>query len=162
MELRRHFDPKIIFVGLYLILFAVYVIIGLQPVSASKYEISARLEIPAIGLVSDVTELSLNNNELIAPDTIAGSYSQADNKTLLIGHSTTVFYNLSNLRLSEAIQYNGHDYKVAAIDMLPKEKISMRDLLSGANKDTIVLMTCAGTLFGDGDASHRLIITAVR
>lgn len=38
----------------------------------------------------------------------------------------------------------------------------MSTLLTPTSQDTIILMTCAGTDLGNGDASHRLIITAVR
>ena len=79
---------------------------------------------------------------------------------MLIGHSTTVFSNLNQIELGASIEYNGQAYRVIAIDMMPKDEISMQKLLAGAEHDTIVVMTCAGELFDNGDATHRLIITA--
>ena len=161
MELKKHLNLKKVFVGLYVLAFAVYIIIGLQPAEAVNYEIATELKIPAIGLVSDVTELAIENGELNTPDTIVGSYSRSHNKTLLIGHSTTVFENLKNVELNQEITYNDNTYRVVAIDKMQKSDINMTKLLMGANKDTIVIMTCAGELLDGGDATHRLIITAI-
>lgn len=162
MELKRHFDLRYIFVGLYVLLFVAYIIVGLQPAEAvANYQISANLSIPAIGLKSDVTELSLHDNNLDTPDTIVGSYSRADNKTLLIGHSTTVFEHLDDVHLGDIIEYNETSYTVISYKIQAKSDISMARLLKSADKDTIVLMTCAGELLDNGDATHRLIITAV-
>ena len=38
----------------------------------------------------------------------------------------------------------------------------MNKILEASDKDTVVLMTCAGKDLGNGDASHRLIVTAIR
>ena len=160
MELKRRLDPRIVFIGLYVLAFLVYIIIGLNTVAAVQYEVSGQLTIPSIDLYSDVTNLEYNGQKLETPDTIVGSYSQAKNKTLLIGHSTTVFSNLNQIELGASIEYNGQAYRVIAIDMMPKDEISMQKLLTGAEHDTIVVMTCAGELFDNGDATHRLIITA--
>ena len=162
MELKRRFNVRKLFVGMYVLAFAVYLIIGLQPAEAANYVIASTLSIPDIGLNTDVAELYLTENGLETPDTIAGSYTKAENKTLLIGHSTTVFKNLDQVDLNDVIDYGGQAYKVVAIDMIPKVDIEMNELLATANRDTIVLMTCAGELLDGGDATHRLIITAVR
>ena len=162
MELKRHFDLRYIFVGLYVLLFVTYIIVGLQPAeAAANYEISANLSIPAIGLRSDVTELTLRDGNLDTPDTIVGSYSRADNKTLLIGHSTTIFERLNEIRLGDTIEYDNASYTVISYKIQAKPDISMAHLLKRADEDTIVLMTCAGELLENGDATHRLIITAV-
>ena len=42
------------------------------------------------------------------------------------------------------------------------EKIDMDKLLKTSRQDTVVIMTCAGKLLDGGDATHRLIITAIR
>ena len=83
-----------------------------------------------------------------------------ENKTLLIGHSTTVFSELNRVQLKDKIIYDGRDYLVNKIETWKKELINMGRLLKAEEKDTIVLMTCAGELLGEGDATHRLIITA--
>ncbi|MBQ3320995.1 sortase [Candidatus Saccharibacteria bacterium] len=161
MELKRKLSPKTVFVGLYFLFFAVYLIIGLRPAEAVQYEISSKLTIPSIGLVSGVTTLELRDGKLDTPDTIVGSFSNAENKTFLIGHSTTVFKELHKVKLNEILKYNDKSYRVTSIDMLEKAKISMSEILSSTEKDTIIIMTCAGELLDGGDATHRLLIKAV-
>ncbi len=160
MELKKRLSPKVIFVGIYAVAFVAYLIYGLQPAEAAEYEIATDLSVPAIGLTSGVTELKLNNHELDTPDTIVGSFSRAENKTLLIGHSSTALNGLEAIKLKDEIIYNDKVYKVDSIQRLLKEHINMDELLKGSNKDTIVIMTCAGTDLGEGDATHRLIVTA--
>lgn len=161
MELKKRLNARAVLIGLYAVVFVVYVIVGLKPAEAVQvYEISAELNIPSIDLVSDVTTLQLENRELKTPDTIVGSFSRAENKTLLIGHSSTVFKDLNKVAFGEKINFDNHIYVVQKIETLEKSEISMSELLKKADKDTLVLMTCAGTNLGNGDATHRLIITA--
>ena len=162
MELKQHLDARWIFVGLYLLAFVIYLVIGLQPADATSYEVSAKLLIPQIGLDTAVTDLTLDEGQLNTPEMIVGSYSKAKNKTLLIGHSSTVFQDLDQIDLGDLINYDGKDYKVKRIDLMRKSQIDMSELLAPAEKDTIVIMTCAGELFQNGDATHRLILTAVK
>ena len=163
MELRRHFDWKALFIGLYVLAFAVYIVVGLQPAEAAEhYNVTGSLSIPSINLDTDVTTLTLEGQHLNTPDTIAGSYSESEHKTLLIGHSTTVFTDLHRINLREQIYYNGDSYEVTAIDMTRKARIDMGELLSSTDRDTLVIMTCAGELLTGGDATHRLIVTAVK
>lgn len=161
MELKRRLDPKKVFVGLYMLAFLAYIIVGLQPAEATNYVVSAELRIPDIGLDADVAKLELNGHKLDTPDSIVGSYSRAENNTLLIGHVKTVFKDLGQVQLGSAINYKGEIYKVGAIDMVPKDEISMNKILAPTEKNTIVIMTCAGEIFDNGDATHRLMITAV-
>ena len=162
MELKRRLDPKVIFIGLYVVFMIFYIAISLKPADATNYIVSGKIDIPGIGLESDVTKLELTGGKLESPDTIVGSYSSSPNKTLLIGHSTTVFQDLYKLNLGEYVFYNDTSYKITAIEVKAKADIHMvGDVLAAADKDTIVLMTCAGELFDNGDATHRLIITAV-
>ena len=96
MELKKRLNPKYVFVGLYALFFVAYIIVGLQPAEAAEsYEISTNLNISSINLSSDVTNLKLENHKLETPDKIVGSFSRAENKTLLIGHSG---YGVSKLR----------------------------------------------------------------
>ena len=161
MELKRKLSPKTVFIGLYFLFFAVYLIVGLRPAEAVQYEISSKLTIPSIGLVSGVTTLELRDGKLDTPDTIVGIFSNAENKTFLIGHSTTVFKELHKVKLNEILKYDDKSYRVTSIDMLEKAKISMSEILSSTEKDTIIIMTCAGELLDGGDATHRLLIKAV-
>lgn len=162
MELKKHLDLRYVFVGFYVLLFAIYVAIGLRPVDAIDYEISANLSIPSIGLESDVTRLALQDGKLNTPDTIVGSYSRTEHTTMLIGHSTTVFQHLDSVRLGDEIKYDYDSYYVTDVRVEAKGDISMASLLRSNSMDTLVLMTCAGELLDNGDATHRLIITAVK
>ena len=160
MEIRSRFDFRRLVVLLYVVCFVAYLIIGLSPAEATNYEIHSKIKIPVIGLESDVAKLSLENHSLKTPDTIVGSYSRANNKTLLIGHSSTIFGNLSKLKIGDSIIYDDKNYSVTSIEIEEKENIIMRALLRASDVDTLKLMTCAGTNLGDGDATHRLIVTA--
>ena len=153
-------DFRTIFVGIYLILFGAYLVIGAEPARANHYEISATLSAPSINLNSAVTTLSLNNGHLDTPDYIAGSFQNSANKTLIIGHSTTVFQNLDAIQAGDAIIYNDTVFRVASTSIVAKSDINMKKLLQGSSTETIVLMTCAGTDLGHGDATHRLLVTA--
>ncbi|MBR3254274.1 sortase [Candidatus Saccharibacteria bacterium] len=162
MEIRARLDFRKIVILLYAVCFVVYLIFGLTPTSAGAtyYEISGNLEIPAIDLNSDVTTLNIEDHQLKTPRTIVGSYSQSENKTLLIGHSSTVFSKLDQIWVGDIVNYNGYSYLVKDIIIDKKENISMRELLRAAETDTLIIMTCAGNDLEDGDATHRLIITA--
>jgi len=163
VELKKQLNPKYIFVGLYILFFAVYIIMGLQPAEAvESYNVSAHLDIPSIGLSSAVTKLKLENHQLKTPETIVGSFSRAENKTLLIGHSSTVFQNLNQAHTGDEIVYNDAIYKIYSTKIVEKSEVNMNELLKAAQEDTLVIMTCAGTELGDGDATHRLIVTAIR
>ena len=160
MELKRHLDTRFWLVGAYFVALVIYLIVGLHPAGARDYNIVSSLYIPSIALDSDVTSLSLNDNKLDTPDSIVGSFSNAENKTLLIGHSTTVFENLHNIDIGAEIFYNNEVYRVDKIETVLKSNVNMNKILSSTQAKTIKIMTCAGELYGDGDASHRLIITA--
>ena len=104
--------------------------------------------------------LQLTNEGLKTPSSIVGSYSKFNNKTLLIGHSTTVFDSLDKVKIGDNVEYSDNNYKVKKIEYLEKAEINMNELLKEDKKDTIVIMTCAGELLENGDATERLIITA--
>lgn len=162
MELGRRFDLRIlwwVFCGL---LALIYIAVGLNPAEATEYLISDKLKIPAIDLEADVAPLTLNNHKLDTPDTIVGSYSRASNKTLLIGHSTSVFHDLNRVKLGDNFEYDEKTYAIVDIETLPKTEIKMDQILAEANTDTVIIMTCAGELLDGGDATHRLIVTATR
>ncbi len=160
MELkRRRFDIRKIVTVLYVVAFLAYLIVGLQPAEAVQYDVSSRIEIPSIGLSSDVTRMRLVEHKLATPDTIVGSYTQAYHKTLLVGHASTVFSDLNLVEVGEKIYYGGKEYVVNKIEFYRKEDVEMDKVLMGADNDTIIVMTCAGKLYGT-DASHRLLVTA--
>lgn len=162
MELKRRFDFRKIVTTLYIGAFLVYLAAGLIPAEAKHYEISGRLSIPAIGLNSDVTTLELVDHKLETPDTIVGSYNKYSSKTFLIGHSSTVFKNLKYAKVGGLVYYNNAEYEIIKMETLLKTDVNMNALLSPTLNDTIVIMTCAGESVGEKDATHRLIVTALK
>lgn len=160
MELKRRLDLRICLTVIYVLVAAVYLFVGLQPANAEGYEISSRVVIPEAGLSADVTRLELANNALPTPDFIAGSFSRAKNKTLLIGHSTTAFSELWRADIGDEIIYDGRKYEVKLIEVYEKSGVNMNEILEPEDVDTVVLMTCEGELLPGGDATHRLVVTA--
>ena len=162
MELkRRRFDFRKIVTLFYVAAFATYLILGLQPAEAIQYEISGQLNIPSIGLTSDVTSLELEDHKLNTPNTIVGSYTARTNKIFLIGHSTTVFKNLNQVKPGNLIEYNDKTYRIISTETLSKADIDMKTLLKSENQNTLVIMTCAGEILNHQDATHRFIVTAL-
>ena len=161
MELEKSFDLRRLLIGLYFVAFAVFVVVGFMPAeAATSYEKDTTLVIPTIGLESDVTKVKLEQGKLSTPERIVGSFSRRQNKTLLIGHESTVFGDLDELRIGDELNYAGNEYVIVDVKMMRKEDVNMRSLLKSAEVDTVVLMTCAGENLDNGDATHRLIITA--
>lgn len=140
--------------------FVAYIIYGLQPADAVKGA-TTMLNIPSINLSSDVIELNLDGNHLNTPSDTVGSFARNQNTMLLIGHSSSVFKNLNQVQLNAELSYNGESYKVIAKEIIPKERIKMNELLRDSNRKIIKIMTCCGDVYENGDASHRLIITAL-
>ena len=162
MELKRRWDFRVVFTGLYFVCFVIYLVMSFGLARAADYDVSAVLLIPRISLRSDVMELELSDGKLNTPDTIVGSFSKAKNKTLLIGHSSTVFSELDRVDIGVELVYNNTIYYIVSSEVLAKADIDMNKLLGEAERDTLVIMTCAGESLGEKDATHRLILTAVR
>ena len=161
MELKKSFDLRVFFGKLYFILAVAFLAIGFLPAeAATEYEILGKLEIPIIGLTTEVAKLELDNGELKTPKDIAGVFSQRENKTLIIGHASTVFDGLDGVSIGDYIIYGEKEYVVVKKEIILKEEIRMSRILKGENVDTLVIMTCAGEDLGDGDATHRLMLTA--
>ena len=142
---------------------------GFQPATSAKdvyaeesVSANTNLKIPAIDLDIPVTEVSINDNDLEVPEQIVGSYSVHTNKTLLIGHSATAFSNLNQVRVGDSVKFGSTNYAVVNIEQKEKADISMKEILKAEEKDTLVLMTCAGEQITNTDFSHRLIITAIK
>ena len=150
------------FIAIFAILLPIYFFIGFQPVSSFDVSTFPTLTLSDLNLKTYVQPLDLTeNNELIAPATIAGSYSIHINKTLIIGHSSTVFSSLQDVQLNQVITYGNRDYRITKIDTLLKSDVNMSSILASANTPTIIIMTCAGEMLPNQDATHRLIVTAV-
>lgn len=146
-----------------------FITIGMQPVkdSASVYASEAEsatslLSIDSIGLHAPVKNVMLNGKTLEVPEQIAGSYSVHNNKTLVIGHSSTIFSNLKNTTTGMEISYNGKKYTITDIVNERKEDIVMKEILKTEENDTLILMTCSGEKIEGttSDYTHRIIITA--
>ena len=162
---------------IYLLIFAIYfvaafafVTIGLQPVKnseavyATESEMAtALLSIDSINLYAPVKPITLNSKELEVPEQIAGSYSVHQNKTLIVGHSSTIFSTLSSVKTGEKISYSGKEYTITDITEKQKQDIIMKDILKAEGTDTLILMTCSGDKIenSSSDHTHRLIITAI-
>ena len=152
----------------YMLAIPAYLIVGLQPSSASMAETlasesenaSSFLIINSINLSTPVADVELRDNTLVAPDHIVGSFSSHPGKTLLIGHSSTIFQDLNRVRFGDIIDYNDHSYRVTNIEIRTKDKISMTNVLAGSEHETLVLMTCSGEKISTNDYTDRLIITA--
>jgi len=151
---------KVVLVLFLTVALPVYLYLGFQPNIPADAASYPQLTITAIGLETPVEELELNGRQLDVPDMIAGSYSSEPNKTLIVGHSSTVFADLDNVEIGQEMTYDGRLYEVTYREILAKNNISMTKVLSEAPVDTIILMTCAGESLPGQDATHRLIITA--
>lgn len=162
MELKRGISFRKIFTIIYIVSFLAYAAFSFVPADGTAYTIDGGLIIPSIGLTSGVTKLELHDHKLDTPDSIVGSYSQNINKTFLIGHSSTIFKNLYQVKIGETITYNNTDYNITSMEIFKKSDIDMKDVLKAEEKDTLVIMTCAGEVMNETDATHRLIVTAVK
>lgn len=153
---------KVVFTAFFFIFLPIYLFVGFQPTlpaDAANYPV---LEIGSIGLTSPVAPLELEDHQLIAPATIAGAYSRNPNKTLIIGHSSTVFKKLSETKIGEEFSYNNESYRIVEIETQKKSDINMSEILAAVNQETIIIMTCAGDPLPDQDATHRLLVTATK
>lgn len=160
MELKKRLPFRNVFIVLYVFSFLIYLVIGFLPAGASSSASGELLDIPAINLVSPIVNSELKDGNFTVPDYEVGRYSRAENKVFLFGHSTTVFSYLDKVSLRDEIRYDGKLYKVISRDVVLKENINMTKILRRADKDTIIIMTCAGELLENRDATHRLILTA--
>ena len=137
-----------------------YLFFGLQPVAPAEASTYPTLEIPSIDLSTPVEPLALDGSTLTAPGAIAGSFSLYTSPTLLIGHNTTVFQRLDQVKIGDNIIYDGLSYQISDIEVRPKAEINMNVLLEHRTQPTLILMTCAGEPLGGQDYTERLIVTA--
>lgn len=165
---QRLFDPfcwskrtiRVTTVAFFLIFLPLYIFVGMEAASSVDYARFPTLAIPEIDLETPVVTLELQDRQLIAPATVAGSYSQNPNKTLIIGHASTVFQHLNQLNQTDRLRYDNREYQIQTIETFEKTDVNMRQVLAPANTDTIIIMTCAGQPLPNQDATHRLIVTA--
>lgn len=153
-------SPLAIWLSVCAVVFLAWLIIGLTPADAADYQIEGTLEIPEINLSSDVAVITPEDGELPTPASLVGSYQANERTTLLYGHASGVFANLDHLTIGTKFSYDGTDYIITDKETLPKEHIDMSTLLAAHSTKRLILMTCAGTQFANGDATERLILTA--
>ena len=151
---------KVVMTVFYMIAIPAFIIIGLQPAQAAEVDGLPTLSIEAVGIETPVAESELNNKQLSVPDRIAAVYSEDPSKLLLMGHSSTVFANLKNIEIGDEVRYNSKVYVVSDKIIKPKSKINMKKILEPAERETVIIMTCAGESLGANDYTHRLIVTA--
>lgn len=144
----------------FMIALPIYIFIGLQPIQPVDALNYPTLEISSINLKTPVSPVELIDRQLETPATIAGSYSQFDNKILLMGHSSAVFKNLHEVEPGQEIIYNNEHYIITLTETLAKSEISMNKILADTSQKTLIIMTCAGTPLPDQDATHRFLVTA--
>ena len=149
----------IIFGALYFAAIAGFVAYAFMPKSADASS-EERLFIPSISLIARVKDIERTGSKLIAPDEIAGAYQPTNHKTVIIGHSSTIFRDLNKIGDEDHFTFDSKEYKITSREVLPKSLISMEEIVSETEVNTVVLMTCAGEPLGGQDYSHRLVIIA--
>ncbi len=149
----------IIFGVLYFALIAGFTAYVFMPKTADASS-EERLFIPSIGLVARVKDIDRTGNQLIAPDEIAGAYQPTIHKTVIIGHSSTIFKDLKNISGDDTFTFDHKTYKVTERDVIEKSVVDMSEIVAETEKNTVIMMTCYGEPLGGQDYSHRLIITA--
>lgn len=150
---------SIVFGILYFAVIAGIVTYAFMPKSADASS-EERLYMPSIGLIARVKNIERTGNQLIAPDEIAGAYKATNHKTVLIGHSSTIFKDLKNVKYADEFTFDSTKYSVQEIRTIPKNLVDMEDIVSETEKNTLILMTCSGEPLGGQDYSHRLVIKA--
>jgi sortase (surface protein transpeptidase) len=119
-----------------------------------------RLFIPSIGMIARVKNIEREGSKLVPPDLEAGAYHPAIHKTVLLGHSTSIFNTLKNVEMDDRITFDNKDYTITRIEIVEKTAVNMEEVVSETEKNTIVLMTCYGEPLGEQDYTHRFIVTA--
>lgn len=157
-----NYEIKMFLASFLSIMLPIYIFIGLQPAPIADAASYPQLEISSIDLKTPVATIELTDHQLIAPATIAGVYQNSTNKAFIIGHSSTVFKKLDQVKVDDTFTYNNHTYVIRELKTLLKADINMTEILRSEAEDTIIIMTCAGTPLPNQDATHRLIITATR
>ena len=122
MEIKKSFCVRNVFVGLYSLAFLVFLMVGFMPAEVKAYdEDYGELVIPSINFSSEVAMVEKDEDELKVPDEIVGRYSKYKNKTLLVGHSSTVFGDLKNVRVGDTVTYDDNIYAVSDIETILTE-----------------------------------------
>lgn len=80
---------------------------------------------------------------------------------LVYAHNTAgLFGDLKDLHNGDMLMVDGVTYKVSNREEYAEADVPMAKLIRDALGHNIALMTCYGVEYGNGDASHRLVIFA--
>lgn len=114
------------------------------------------LQIPQIGITTQMTEIVKIGSNLPVPENNPGYYSIHDYNLFIVGHNHTIFKRLDEKPNTIIIWQNGQPktYYLVGQETKPKDQISMDTLL---NYHGIVIMTCAGD-YGSNGYTHRLLL----
>lgn len=159
MQIKKHFSHIFITI-LCMVFLAGFLYFGMQPQTVEANS-SLILEAPTINLTSPIRVIELNDDyTLTSPDRITGLYKAATNNTFLIGHSTTIFSNLKNLKIGDRLTLDNKNYVIKTYKIQKKSEISMSKVLEAKLTPTLTLMTCHGEKISGHDYTERVIITA--
>ena len=159
-KFNLHRTKLSIFLGIaYFAMIAGFTAYVFMPKSADASS-EERLYIPSIGLIARVRDIERTGNQLISPDTIAGAYQPTNHKTVIIGHSSTVFKDLKNVSSADTLTFDNKSYKITSREIIEKNSVDMGQIISETDTPTLILMTCYGEPLGGQDYSHRLVLTA--
>lgn len=159
MHLEKHYFRRF-FLGIYLVMFIIFCIFAMHPQDVEANS-SLILQAPSINLESKIKIIKLNEDyTLTAPDRIAGLYYAAKNNTFIIGHSSTIFSKLHQLKINDLLTLDNEQYRITKIASQNKNEIKMSRVLEPKSTPTLTLMTCYGEKITNNDYTKRLIITA--
>ena len=147
-------------------------------VGENSYQVEAEVvaapapanSIAIAGRVIDIVDV--NNTAVDA----AGHVNKYGDKFLYGHNSSAVFGGLADMGVGNVftVAYGGVSTNYQVSEVVIYEKISdtilraagvdykMRVIVNGKGRYDMVLMTCYGTSYGNGDASHRLVLFANR
>ena len=84
---------------------------------------------------------------------------------VLDAHNTAAFKNLSNLKVGEEIYIKNRKgkwlrFRVTKAEIYAAKNLKPTILFAPTSAKQVNLITCAGTLLSNGEATHRLIVSA--
>lgn len=118
---------------------------------------SYNLEIPSVGIFTNITTTYVNeNNDIVVPPSgiaVLNSY-KGRYFNLLVGHRSGILKNIGGISYGDIISYFGNTYRVSSIYQQTINDVNMYSLTS--NSPALKLITCAGP-----NNSERLIVEAI-
>lgn len=114
------------------------------------------LEIPSIGLKTQMVQTYAENKDIQVPDSVPGYFIDNSQNILILGHNSSIFSRLKEIPQSISIYHNNQPttYNLQTYEDTPNENISMKSVLAYPG---VVLMTCSGEYI-NGHYNKRLIL----